>query len=85
MARDNVERDMADTALSQNPNTERPEPPNQDTLRQEDRRASYIHAESDSAPELVEFMNCTNIEQIKKLDDYTILQAARSAAATVEE
>ena len=85
MARDNAERDVADTALPQNPNTERPEPPNQDALWQEDRRASYIHAEPDSAPELVEFMNCTNTEQIKKLDDYTILQATKSAAATVKE
>ena len=85
MARDNAERDVADTALPQNPNTERFEPPNQDALRQEDRRAFYIYTEPDSTPELVEFINCTNIEQIKKLDDYTILQAARSIAVTVEE
>jgi hypothetical protein len=50
-----------------------------------DRRVSYAIGEPDSAPELIQFINCETIEQIQAIDPQELRKAAAQGQATIAE
>jgi uncharacterized coiled-coil protein SlyX len=60
-----------------------PGPSKEATSRQNTRRESYIAGEPESAPELVQFMKCTNVSDIEQIKQEDLLTAAKQACTTV--